>query len=110
MRIIIKQKDGDGGYKYVCGRGTKLEGHKKLLFTNDPEKARIWVTLYAATDFVCKSDTELTGLEIICSDEMESKSKKPTTKVKAAVRVKESLAMACQPKPEKVKTLPKKKA
>ena len=103
MRIIIKQKDGDGGYKYVCGRGTKLEGHKKLLFTNDPEKARVWITLYAATDFVCKSDTELSGLEIICSDETKPKSKKQATKVKATISVEKSLVMACQPKPEKIK-------
>ena len=64
MRILLRFSKAKDKVVYVQGRRPKTEGHN-LIFTSEEEEARIWNTLYAATDFVCKSATKLEGVEII---------------------------------------------
>jgi hypothetical protein len=66
MKVIVRQRDGKGGYRFVSGRGQKpVDGHRELVFTDKQEEAKVWNTLYAATDYICKSDTEPVGIEIV---------------------------------------------
>ncbi len=67
MKVIVKRRRSANKIDYVQGRKPQTEG-RELVFTDDAKEARHWNTLYAATDFICKSNTKLAGIEIIQVD------------------------------------------
>lgn len=64
MKVIVRCRKEGGGYEYVQARKPKAED-RELVFTATESEAKVWNTLYAATDFVCKSGTKLDGVEIV---------------------------------------------
>ena len=77
MKVIVRFRKKGGGYDYVKARKTRAEG-RELVFTGKEDEAKVWNTLYAATDFICKSGTRLEGVEIIQLEE-KPKPKKNTS-------------------------------
>jgi len=70
MKVIVRFRKKGGGYDYVKVRKPQGEG-RELVFTGKEDEAKVWNTLYAATDFICKSGTRLEGflqiLLILCN-------------------------------------------
>lgn len=82
MKIIVRRRLKGDKYEYVKGRERDEKGNRNLLFTNKEAEAKLWNTFYAATDFICKSDTKLEGFEIVQLDNGKTESK--TTDLKSA--------------------------
>lgn len=69
MKVIVKHRLKGGKYEFVKGRERDAKGKVTLIYTDMQGDAKLWNTLYAATDFICKSDTELEGFEITQIDD-----------------------------------------
>jgi len=71
MKVIVKHRLKSGKYEFVKGRERDEKDNLNLIFTNKQDGAKLWNTLYAATDFISKSDTKLEGFEIIQVDDKD---------------------------------------
>ncbi len=71
MKVIVKHRQKGGKYEFVKGRERDEKGKRNLVFTDKQDEAKLWNTLYAATDFISKSDTKLEGFEIVQIDEKD---------------------------------------